>query len=231
MALEFDGAQNQEVVIPDTPDLSFTDMTISFWAKGGSIDDFVLYKGSSSEDREYSITSKGSGKYACRVFKCNDSNTHNTVESTTEYPLTKWLHVFVTWSDSAHIVKIYVENSLEDSDNTNDFSMCDDTSDLYIGDYGGGGYDFTGQIFDLRFYNRVLSVAERTAIYYARGNDNIVNGLKARWLMNEKPDGQAASGANSVIDISGNGNHGTPVNSPIYRGAPMRLVKPIIIGG
>jgi len=30
-----------------------------------------------------------------------------------------------------------------------------------------------------------------------------------------------------ILDISGNGNHGTPVNSPIYRGAPIKLVKPI----
>jgi len=80
----------------------------------------------------------------------------------------------------------------------------------------------------MRLYNRQVSLAEIKSIYYAQGNDNIVNGLVGRWLMNEKPDGQAATVANSVIDISGNGNHGTPVNSPTYRGAPMKLINSIM---
>ena len=51
------------------------------------------------------------------------------------------------------------------------------------------------------------------------------NPLKMRLLMNEKPDGTAASGAGSCIDISGNDNHGTPVNSPVYRATPIKLIK------
>lgn len=81
---------------------------------------------------------------------------------------------------------------------------------------------------DLRYYNRVLSLAEVKSIHYAQGNDNIVNGLVGRWLMNEKADGQVAAGASFVIDISGNGNHGTPVNEPVYRGASLKLVRPLI---
>ena len=43
--------------------------------------------------------------------------------------------------------------------------------------------------------------------------------------MNEKPDGSTATVASSVIDISGNGNHGTPANSPVYRAAPIKLIR------
>lgn len=97
-------------------------------------------------------------------------------------------------------------------------------SNVFEATYGGAD----GVIFDARIYNRALSLAEIKSTHYAQGADNIVNGLIARWLMNEKPDGGTATVASSVIDISGNGNHGTPANSPVYRASLMRLVKSII---
>ncbi|RLC38604.1 MAG: hypothetical protein DRH33_04225 [Candidatus Nealsonbacteria bacterium] len=87
---------------------------------------------------------------------------------------------------------------------------------------------FNGTVIEARIFDgKALSPTEVKILHYSQGADNIVDGLVGRWLMNEKPDGQTASGANSVIDISGKGNHGTPYNSPIYRGAPVKLVKPI----
>lgn len=83
-------------------------------------------------------------------------------------------------------------------------------------------------VLDFRVYGKELLDAEIASIYYGQGNDNIVGDLLCRQLMNEKPDGGTATIANSVIDISGKGNHGTPVNSPTYRAAPVRLVRPPI---
>ncbi|MBW1973925.1 MAG: hypothetical protein JRI44_13990, partial [Deltaproteobacteria bacterium] len=101
------------------------------------------------------------------------------------------------------------------------------TGDLNIGRDNRDYRYWDGKIWDVRIYqNKALSVDEMRIIYYSRGNDNIVDGLVGRWLMDEKPDGTATSGANSVIDISGNGNHGTPYNSPVYRSAPVRLTNP-----
>jgi len=85
---------------------------------------------------------------------------------------------------------------------------------------------FDGILGDVRIYNKFMSEAEAKTICFSHGNDNIVDGLVGRWLMDEKPDGTSASGANSVIDISGNGNHGTPYNSPIYRSAPVTITRP-----
>ena len=84
---------------------------------------------------------------------------------------------------------------------------------------------FNGIINDARVYNRALSLPEIQTIYHSRGADGIVNGLVGRWLMNEGTDGATASGAGSCIDISKEGNHGTPTNSPIYRASPMKIIK------
>ncbi|MFH1289936.1 MAG: LamG domain-containing protein [Nanoarchaeota archaeon] len=90
----------------------------------------------------------------------------------------------------------------------------------------GAGSRYKGIIWDLRFYDRVLSEAERATITYAQGNDKIVDGLVGWWRMDEKPSGVSAAGAGSVIDISGYSNSGTPVNNPVYRSSPTTIINP-----
>ena len=87
-----------------------------------------------------------------------------------------------------------------------------------------------GTAWDIRIYNRALSLAERQSIYHSRGADNITNGLVGRWLMNEGTEGATASGASSCIDISGHGTHGTPAGTPTYEASPAKLISPILMG-
>jgi len=94
---------------------------------------------------------------------------------------------------------------------------------------GGNSSFYNGAIRYVRYYNRALSIEELQTIYTANGADNIVNGLQGRWLMNENTAGQAATGASSIIDISPNANHGTPVNSPLYVAAPVQLIHAPIV--
>ncbi len=136
----------------------------------------------------------------------------------------------VVW-DIGTSVKLY-HNITEDYSASYTRQITADTGNMVIGAWlyhintTWYGY-FDGKIGDVRFYNRALSPAEIKSIYNSRGSDNIVNGLVGRWLMNEKTDGGTATVASSVIDISKEGNHGTPVNSPVYRVAPIELVKPM----
>ena len=53
--------------------------------------------------------------------------------------------------------------------------------------------DFGGSQEDMRLYNRYLSDTELAAIYIGNGHDGIVDGLVARWPMNEKALGQTIS--------------------------------------
>ena len=38
----------------------------------------------------------------------------------------------------------------------------------------------------------------------------------AHWTFDEQAPGTVASGANAILDISGNGHHGTPFGNPTY---------------
>jgi len=58
-----------------------------------------------------------------------------------------------------------------------------------------------------------LAKSKRRLALSVRG-DHIVG----YWRL-DGPNGAVATGANSVLDLSGNGNHGTPYNDPVYRGS------------
>ncbi len=87
------------------------------------------------------------------------------------------------------------------------------------------------EIFDLRCYDRALSLAEIQSIYHAQGNDSIINGLLGRWFLDEEPDGTACAGAGVVKDVSGGDHHGTPANNPTYRAAPFKPVRSLVSTG
>ena len=89
--------------------------------------------------------------------------------------------------------------------------------ELWIGENpDDSGRELDGKLEDLRIYSRALSISELETIMNLRGSDGIINGLEARWLMNEGAPGTAASGADSIKDIGPNGWHGTPSGSPPY---------------
>lgn len=93
---------------------------------------------------------------------------------------------------------------------------------------GDNNHFFEGDMWDIGIWSRALSGDEIKILYESMGRDNILNGLVGRWRMNEKPDSVAASGASSIIDISKNGRHGSPVSSPDYIASAIRIVKPVI---
>jgi len=67
---------------------------------------------------------------------------------------------------------------------------------------------FTGNLDDVRFYNRCLSQDEVNTIYLTQSKDCIVSGLISRWVFNEKSTGNQISVA---VDLAGNGNNLVPV--------------------
>lgn len=138
-------------------------------------------------------------------------------------------HVVFTW-DTTNGKRIFVDGSLDTSDGVETTLMGNGTAeDFFLGSTSSPSLYFDGKIADFRVYNRIMTTTEIAIIAGSLGKDNIVNGLIAHWLMNEGPDGGTASGADSLVDISGQENHGTPNNSPLYRAGRLKVARPKVL--
>lgn len=107
--------------------------------------------------------------------------------------------------------------------------VTDDAQTLSIGNRSGAAdRSFEGFIEDVRIYNVTLTADQILTMFQAQGHDNLLTGLKARWLLNEGPPGTFATAASSIIDMSGNGNTGSPVNSPFYESSFLSRTRRIL---
>ena len=98
-----------------------------------------------------------------RVFYIQE----NTIKVVTTAVSTGWNYVVAT-SDGAGTYHIYLNGALADNGSSAGPSTTyvTNTGYLYIGQLGNGGY-VSGQVADVRIYNRVLAAAELLAIYNA----------------------------------------------------------------
>jgi hypothetical protein len=133
-----------------------------------------------------------------------------------------WYHVIAAIDGTSTI--LYVNGA---SQHTGAAGANNAGNNFRLGEVGAGssGQRLNGTMWDARVYSRKITAAEAKIIYESRGSDNITNGLEFRCLMNEKPTGSTATGASSVIDLSSNGRHGTPVGSPVYTEESMKIVR------
>ena len=226
MALEFNGSTQSIQVTDDASLKGFSAMSLCWrsYAASYNNDGFITKINDAADIRDYT-TLRGGG-YP-RLYIGNGSNVWiNTTIASEALPTNVWVDVVCTYDGSTG--KIYY-NAV---DKTN-------TSTGAGGNVGSGNtpvkigyhptYYFTGKLQDARIYNRVLSIAEIQIIHNAVGSDNIINGLVGRWLMNEKHSGSTATVSSSIIDLSSQGNHGDPINSPVYRESPLKLKKVIAV--
>ena len=78
------------------------------------------------------------------------------------------------------------------------------------GPTNGAGSLFDGLLSDARAYNRALSQAEMQSIFYAKGNDCIVNGLVHRFIMKEYTDLTVMTNTPCALDVGALSLNGTP---------------------
>ena len=139
----------------------------------------------------------------------------------------KWQFLAATWSNAANgdgKMRLYLNGVKQQEDLAyagGSGGVLKSSSAMLLGHkFNQGILPFKGLMEDVRVYNRALSPDEILKINNSAGYDGVADGLKLRWLLNEKEKGQSADGDNTIIDASGNGNHGTPMGAPLYWTAP-----------
>lgn len=235
MALSFNGT-NQYINITQTSGLPLyknnTTYSICGWVKAAAQGYSMIFSEAKSTSI-YAFVGWGSGLFDTSKFIVRLINDSNTVilskESTTTVFDNTWHHF--CWVDNNGTATLYIDG-VADATNfnyTRSGSFNEDNSIIGTIYYYYQSNYLTGILFDIRCYNRCLTANEIAEIYHRRGADKIWQGLVGWWRLDEKPTGQTASGGSSVIDLSGNGNHGTPYNSPVYQASPHRLRRGVLV--
>lgn len=128
-------------------------------------------------------------------------------------------HIAGVRDNANNVIRVYVDGIQEATlAGAATYGNIDDTEPQIMGAFrnaGGGLEEFLdGQLEDCRIYiGRALPASEIMTICAARGHDDIVQNLTARWPLNEQSAGTPVTVASEIKDVSPNGLNGTVVNS------------------
>ena len=154
-ALNFDGITNV-VVVPDSPTLDLTNaMTLEAWVRPTlalSSWKAILQK----ETDAYFLNANTFSNHVGGGGTFNNSCC-SVIENSQALPLNTWTHVALTWDGST--MKLYINGAIAASTPQTGTLQVTNTP-LRIGGDTYTNEFFTGQIDDLRIYNRGISAAE-----------------------------------------------------------------------
>lgn len=209
--LVFDGTDDF-LSINNSPELDVTtSYTLSAWIKPDVVDNYNLVffrgTGSASEIEVYGrqsdtvILHNRSGSGGTMTYKTGPAFTANT-----------WMHVAVTYNNSASEWKVYYDGVEQNFTlaNGNGENPADNDSGWRIGKNDGsfGNSEFNGTIDEIRIYNRALSASEVRDLHQ-RGLATVKQpdrtGLIGYWSLDD-------GGGSIAGDSSGNGKDGTLKN-------------------
>jgi hypothetical protein len=148
---------NKCVSVPDSPELRFSEeFTLEAWIRpeGGSYEDPVVVRESSGKTA-FGLGLGSREEYEAEGFIGEGKGSKAAVggEKIREY---EWVHVAATWDGST--IRLYVDGELADTETATSPPATGEGS-LKMGCDGPDG-QFTGQIDEVRVYNRALNGAE-----------------------------------------------------------------------
>lgn len=205
--LSFDGSLHSNIAtIPNTSNYqTANDFTISTWVKTDPTqdttqgDNFIVQKiggdPSPSGPRTFGILYLNSGTDGGKIMGTS-SGSNQCISSTL---VNDNQYHFITYQKNGMEVKLYIDGVLE-STQAYDGSTIINDGDISIGHHGTGSY-FTGNIGELSYYNRALSVSEIQHLMASAPNTTD-SSLVGYWPLND------GSGTTSK-DYSTDGNNGT----------------------
>jgi hypothetical protein len=226
MAMEFTGAgtgKRVELGTFDVPSGS-DELSIFAWVIFYSFnigDQRVISKALSHDIVDHWFMFSGLNSNQMRVRLKTGGTTLTHLETSAAINLNQLYHMGFVYNGST--VQFYRDGQQNGSSAQTGVLDQNGSVEVWIGDNPGiNRKEFDGIVEDVRMYDRALSLGEVQTIYAARGGDDIVQGLSHRWLLNEGPAGQAATGAGVNKDMTG-ADHGTPTASPIYKASNLRF--------
>lgn len=151
----FDGSSNY-IRWNNNTNLDTSTPTVEVWIKTNSTNQNGFWFEKGAVNTQYSLFQENTS-IAWR-HQINGVGLTTLYTSTSPYINTSnWFHVVGTYSSGSR--KLYVNGVLVNSD-TQTGSVATNTSGMFMGEYGGGGYRYNGQIAMVKVYNRALLASE-----------------------------------------------------------------------
>lgn len=226
-ALRFDGSDDYVSLGSNRAGATKNAITVSYvtWVKPTAFQDYGnFYRESvnSSTFWRFACGFRSTGKPVCGG-RAPDGQSLAEWRSDTAVSLNEWHHFAATVDVSTDTVQIYIDGILQTNEANGTFTnaVFDNTNShsISIGATSAGTERFTGDIDEVRVYNRVLSATEIWNLYQAGGGANVNSadsqsdalerGLAGYWKLD---DGSGTS----ATDASTNGSTGTLTNGPTW---------------
>ena len=205
-ALSFDGTNT--VSIPAGIQLALsggTEVTLAGWFKGSQIQSMIRLQ---------------NGGYIILTWNGAEKSLVSTDGITTGLDFGgqnledgEWHHVAMTWKKNTTNGWVnYVDGNIANQKDSADVNLPLLGAASYLGSHNGSSEFMTGQLDDIRIYNRALSSAEikkiydvtKGSVYNKTNKDRLTNGLVGHWTF-DGPD----MNATQALDSTANANHGT----------------------
>jgi len=159
-ALQFDGVDDY-LTIASTP-APGTEMTVSAWVYKKN-NGYIIYRGSSSCCLSYRLRFSSS-KVLFGIVTTSGSTPDIEITSNASVPDNTWTLITATYSSSASTLSIYI-NGVFDQSGTRSGTIITSENTTNIGAVNPAASYFSGNIDDVRIYNRALSASEILQLY------------------------------------------------------------------
>ena len=216
MPLEFLTANSESVDFgtDSSLDVGSADFCVMCWFNVTSSGDYIVSKGRfSTVGPGWGLRrNNGGGGHILAVFG-DGSGGFDIAQTAASFSTGVWTHAAMVRDNSNTRWRLYIDGvEVDDIAIVNASGSLDNSEDLLIGAVNEPSATPTrfmdGLVDDARIYDRAPTADEIAEIHALRGRDVIFNGLIFHTRLDEFAPGASASGADSVRDHSGNGNHG-----------------------
>ena len=213
--------------IGDTGSISFWYRSADTWGNNSSRKILLSASSTGSDDKYFFITMETSGRLRYGLENTSDADYRYSSSTSFSYPSTEWVHIVATWDMANRSMQLYVNGTQEIDATFSQSLSIGEMLTLYLGDNrsdyiaGEGNVSADGDFDELLTFRQVLTSAQVTEIYNNQNAGNNYDGTSrgscaaaplspvADWRFDEN----SWSGADDVVDSSGNDYHGTATNS------------------
>jgi hypothetical protein len=157
-SLSFDGVDDK-VTVSDNSSISLNTYTIAVWFRSSTNSRRILVKEANNNVTNYSMQINASGYFECGIF----DGTRNPSFANTSKVVTdnNWHYgVLTRTNQTTNGLSIYIDNFLQQNNDTTAGFIVTSTSELSIGNRTIVSSPFNGNIAQVSIYNRALTAQE-----------------------------------------------------------------------